>query len=89
MNETSPAPQQPQPATPDPRTETLEALAWCEQQGARITFHRDEGRPCCTIEVLAPGSTWNLLRTRGPDFLGAIGAARGQWAALGRTRGAA
>lgn len=91
VNETSPGLQtQPQTVTPSPVTETFEALTWCEQQGAKITFQRgDDARMMCTIEVLAPGSTWNLLRHRGSDFLSAVGAARGQWTTLGRGRGAA
>jgi hypothetical protein len=95
VNDTTPGLQsQPQTVAPtpaaDPVAATFEALTWCEQQGARITFQRgDDGRMTCTIEVLAPGSTWNLLRHRGCDFLAAVGAARGQWTTLGRGRGAA
>ncbi|MBX3466255.1 MAG: hypothetical protein KF878_05080 [Planctomycetes bacterium] len=72
-----------QAATPETITpeEAAQALAWCEEHQARVTWQRaaDEGRPRCTIEVLAPGSSWNLLRGRGSDFLGAYRAARGKW----------
>jgi hypothetical protein len=73
------APSQPMNA-PD-SLEAVEALRWCEEHNARVTWQQsDPERPRCTVEVLAPGSSWNLLRGRGADFYAAYRAARGQWA---------
>ncbi|MCO5171357.1 MAG: hypothetical protein M9894_34070 [Planctomycetes bacterium] len=71
----------PQAPAPSDAEEAVQALAWCEEHQARVIWQRaaDEGRPRCTIEILAPGSSWNLLRGRGSDFLGAYRAARGKW----------
>lgn len=70
---TSPAPQR-------PSFDAVEALAWCQEHEARVFWFRaaDDGQPRCSVEVLAPGSSWNLLRGRGPDFMSAYAAVRGK-----------
>lgn len=75
-----PVMQQPVMIAPD-SLEAVEALRWCEEHNARVIWQQsDPERPRCTVEVLAPGSSWNLLRGRGGDFYTAYRAARGQWA---------
>lgn len=58
-----------------------EALAWCQEHEARVFWFRaaEDGQPRCSVEVLAPGSSWNLLRGRGADFRSAYLAVRGKW----------
>lgn len=81
----TPAPAQQPPTSAAPAAPTqfdaLEAIAWCQEHEARVFWFRaaDTGQPRCSVEVLAPGSSWNLLRGRGPDFMTAYGAVRGKW----------
>ena len=65
--------------------EAVEALAWCQEHEARVSWHRaaENGQPRCSIEVLAPGSSWNLLRGRAADFIAAYRVVRGKWSATG------
>jgi hypothetical protein len=78
--QTTVAPAQQSMIAPD-SLEAVEALRWCEEHNARVIWQQtDPEKPRCTVEVLAPGSSWNLLRGRGADFYAAYRAARGQWA---------
>jgi hypothetical protein len=76
----TPAPAAPAPAPPDMTdARTLEALAWCAAHHARVVWRPDrDGRTYCDVEVLAPGSNWNLLRGRGPDLAEAVRVARAE-----------
>lgn len=70
-----------QPSIGPDSLEAVEALRWCEEHNARVIWQQtDPEKPRCTVEVLAPGSSWNLLRGRGADFYAAYRAARSQWA---------
>lgn len=71
----------PSPAPSSAPFDPMEALAWCQEHEARVFWFRaaDDGQPRCSVEVLAPGSSWNLLRGRGPDFMTAYSAVRGKW----------
>lgn len=84
---TPPAPVQPVSAapSPSPQVDAIEALAWCQEHEARVFWFRaaDDGQPRCSVEVLAPGSSWNLLRGRGADFMSAYSAVRGKWSTNG------
>ncbi len=73
------------PTSPSPQVDALEALAWCQEHEARVFWFRaaDDGQPRCSVEVLAPGSSWNLLRGRGADFMSAYSAVRGKWSTNG------
>jgi hypothetical protein len=52
------------------------ALEWCRVKRATVTWN-EEGR--CVIEVLAPGSSWRLLRTSAETFLQAVEGLRAEW----------
>lgn len=52
----------------------LEGVRWCHEHGATVRWGADrpDGEATCVVEVLAPGTDWNLLRGRGDDFLEAM-----------------
>lgn len=63
-----------------------DAIAWCASYGATIRWSTDRRGPVCAVEVLAPGSTWRLLRGEGDTLPEAYAAVRGEHAAAGRER---
>jgi hypothetical protein len=58
----------------------LEAMTWCEMHRATVTWTNDVER-ACRVEVLAPGSHWQLLRGVGGTLVDAYRACRASWEA--------
>lgn len=56
----------------------LEAVTWCETHRATVTWTRDY-EPICRVEVLAPGSHWQVIRGAGPTLAEAYRVCRAQW----------
>lgn len=57
----------------------MDGLRWCQERGATVRWNadaREGGEPACVVEVVAPGTDWNLLRGRGAGFLEAYADAR-------------
>lgn len=73
----------------------LEGVRWCHEHGATVRWSGEGGAgadAACIVEVLAPGTDWNLLRGSGSGFLEACRAVREKhdaWAreVAGRGRG--
>lgn len=50
----------------------LDGLRWCHEHGATVRWSvevAEVGEPACVVEVVAPGTDWNLLRGSGDGFL--------------------
>ncbi|MCO5168664.1 MAG: hypothetical protein M9894_20170 [Planctomycetes bacterium] len=62
--------------------EILECVRWCDEHGATVRWGGAGGR--CTVEVLAPGTTWNLLRGAGLTLSLACAEARARHEAWAR-----
>lgn len=71
------------PSREDPQL-VLDAVAWCRAYSATIRWSSDRRGRLVVVEVLAPESTWNLLRGEGDTLAEAYAAVRGKYAAAGR-----
>lgn len=58
----------------------LDAVAWCEMHRAAVSWTGDYDRGC-RVEVLAPGSHWQVLRGQGATFPEAYRSCREQFEA--------
>ena len=58
----------------------LEAVTWCETHRASVSWAGDYDR-VCRVEVLAPGSHWQVLRGQGTTLFEAYRACREQFEA--------
>ncbi|MCO5165375.1 MAG: hypothetical protein M9894_03280 [Planctomycetes bacterium] len=58
----------------------LEAVTWCETHKASVTWVGDYER-LCRVEVLAPGSHWQVLRGQGATLPEAYRVCRSQFEA--------
>lgn len=75
----------------------LDGVRWCHEHGATVRWRTEAATAddaACVVEVLAPGTDWNLLRGCGVGFLEAYAAVREKhdtWArdVAGRGRGPA
>lgn len=66
----------------------LEGIRWCHDQGATVRWRAgtppERSHPACVVEVVAPGTTWNLLRGCGSGFYEAYTEARDKHEAWAR-----
>lgn len=65
----------------------LDGIRWCHEHGATVRWCAGPAEvidAACVVEVLAPGTNWNLLRGSGPGFFEAYSDARGKHEAWAR-----
>jgi hypothetical protein len=66
--------------------DVLDGFQWCRERAARVQWGRDADEPACRVEVLAPSSSFRLLRGEAADFYEAYIIVRAQFEAEeGRT----